>query len=96
MIVNAQGKPFSKRDGDAYVGDFRAKGYLPEALLNYLTLLGWSPGDDREQMTSDELVAAFTLERVNSAAAQMDINKLKNLNGLYIAAIALDDFIEVS
>jgi len=95
MIVNAQGKPFSKRDGDAYVGDFRAKGYLPEALLNYLTLLGWSPGDDREQMTSDELVAAFTLERVNSAAAQMDINKLKNLNGLYIAAIALDDFIEV-
>jgi len=49
MIVNAAGKPFSKRDGDAFVGDFREKGYLSEALFNYLALLGWSPGDDREK-----------------------------------------------
>ena len=51
MIVNAQGKPYSKRDGAAYVGEFREKGFLPEALFNSLALLGWSPGDDREVMT---------------------------------------------
>ena len=49
MIVNQSGKPYSKRDGDAFVGDFRKKGFLPEALFNYLALLGWSPGDDREK-----------------------------------------------
>ena len=53
MIVNAQGKPYSKRDGDAFVGDFRGKGVLPEALFNYLTLLGWSSGDNREKMSRE-------------------------------------------
>ena len=84
MIVNEQGKPYSKRDGDAFVGDFREKGYLPEALFNYLTLLGWSPGDDREKMNRDELIAEFTLERVQRAPAQMDLRKLANLNGKYL------------
>lgn len=84
MIVNAQGKPYSKRDGDAFVGDFRAKGYLPEALFNYLTLLGWSPGDDREKLNRDELIASFSLERVQRSAAQMDLQKCANLNGKYL------------
>lgn len=84
MIVNAQGKPYSKRDGDAFVGDFRAKGYLPEALFNYLTLLGWSPGDDREKLNRDELIAAFRLDRVQRSAAQMDLQKCANLNGKYL------------
>jgi len=93
MIVNASGKPYSKRDGDAFVGDFRAKGFLPEALFNYLTLLGWSPGDDREKMTREEIAAAFTLERVQLSAAQMDERKLLNLNGQYMAAMPFDDFL---
>ena len=59
MIVNAQGKPYSKRDGDAYVGDFRQKGYYADALFNYLSLLGWSPGDDREQLTRQELTDSY-------------------------------------
>ena len=92
MIVNAQGKPYSKRDGDAFVGDFREKGYLAEALFNYLSLLGWSPGDDREKMSKEELVAAFTLERCLRAPAQMDIQKLTNLNGQYIAALPEAEF----
>jgi len=96
MIVNAQGKPYSKRDGDAYVGDFRAKGFLPEALFNYLALLGWSPGDDREKMTRDELVAAFTLERCKSSAAQVDLRKLADLNGQYIAALSPDTFVDMA
>ena len=87
MIVNAQGKPYSKRDGDAFVGDFRDKGVLPEALFNYLTLLGWSSGDNREKMTREELVAAFDLARVQHSPAQFDAVKMANLNGQYIAAL---------
>ncbi len=92
MIVNAQGKPYSKRDGDAYVGDFREKGFLPETLFNYLTLLGWSPGDDREKLARTELVELFTLDRCQSSSAQMDLNKLLNLNGLYMAELPPDVF----
>lgn len=84
MIVNAQGKPYSKRDGAAYVGEFRQRGYLPEALFNYLALLGWSPGDDREVMSRDELVKAFTLARVRAAPSQMDMKKLDWMNGVYM------------
>ena len=93
MIVNAQGKPYSKRDGDAFVGDFRDKGYLPEALFNYLTLLGWSPGDDREKMDRDELVRSFALERVQRAPARMDLKKLLNLNGQYMAELPFERFL---
>jgi len=92
MIVNASGKPYSKRDGDAFVGDFRAKGYLPEALFNYLTLLGWNPGDEREKMSREELVQAFSLDRVQQSSAQMDAAKLLNLNGQYMAALPFETF----
>lgn len=87
MIVNAQGKPYSKRDGDAFVGDFRDKGVLPEALFNYLTLLGWSSGDNREKMSREELVEAFDLARAQHSPAQFDAVKMANLNGQYIAAL---------
>lgn len=94
MIVNAGGKPYSKRDGDAFVGDFRDKGYFADALFNYLALLGWSPGDDREKLSRNELVELFSLERVKSAPAQFDINKLFNMNGLYLAEMPSDKFTE--
>ena len=94
MIVNAQGKPYSKRDGDAYVGDFRDKGFLPDSLFNYLALLGWSPGEDREKMTRAEMVAAFTLDRIKSGPAQMDLRKLTHMNGLYLAEIPFAKFLE--
>lgn len=96
MIVNQSGKPYSKRDGDAYVGDFRAKGYLAEALFNYLALLGWSPGGDREKMSRKELVELFTLERVKSSSAQFDFNKLTNMNGQYIAEMDSANFAEAA
>ncbi len=96
MIVNQAGKPYSKRDGDAFVGDFRRNGITAEALFNYLSLLGWSPGDDREKMSRDELIAAFTLERVKSAPAQLDMKKLLNMNGAYIAAMERDRFIDLA
>ncbi|MBR6471388.1 MAG: glutamate--tRNA ligase [Victivallales bacterium] len=92
MIINAQGKPYSKRDGDAFVGDFRDKGFLADALFNYLSLLGWSPGDDREKMSRSELIEAFTLERCLRGPSQMDIQKLTNLNGQYIAELPAEQF----
>jgi len=84
MIVNAQGKPYSKRDGAAFVGDFRENGYLADALFNYLVLLGWSPGDDREVLTRDELVSLFSLDRVQSKPAQFDMKKFQWMNSEYI------------
>ena len=92
MIVNAQGKPYSKRDGAAYVGQFREMGYSSDALFNYLTLLGWSPGEDREKMTRAEIIEAFTLDRVKSGPAQMDLRKLTHMNGLYLAELPLEAF----
>ena len=84
MIVNAQGKPYSQRDGAAFVGEFREQGYLPEALFNYLLLLGWNPGDDREVLTRDEMVELFDIEKVHVTAAKFDIKKLQWMNGEYI------------
>ncbi|MDR2850021.1 MAG: glutamate--tRNA ligase [Verrucomicrobiota bacterium] len=84
MIVNNQGKPYSKRDGAAFVGEFKEQGYLPETLFNFLLLLGWAPGDDREVLTRDEMVALFTLDRCKSSAARFDLKKLAWMNGEYI------------
>ena len=92
MIVNAQGKPYSKRDGDAFVGDFQVNGFLGDALFNYLALLGWSPGDDREIMTRAEMVEAFELERCQSSAAQVDLKKLIWMNYEYIMRVSELDF----
>ena len=93
MIVNAQGKPYSKRDGAAYVGEFQEKGFLPEALFNSLALLGWSPGDDREVMSRDEMIAAFTLDRVRSAPSQLDMAKLLWMNGQHLKRRGLDEIV---
>lgn len=90
MIVNAQGKPYSKRDGAAFVGEFKENGYEADALFNYLALLGWSPGDDREVMSREELTAAFTLDRVQSRAAQFDFKKFEWMNAEYLKKLPAD------
>lgn len=92
MIVNAQGKPYSKRDGDAFVGDFQSKGFFGDALFNYLALLGWSPGDEREVMTREEMIAAFDLSTVRSSPAQVDLRKLLWMNGEYVRAMRPVEF----
>ncbi len=84
MIVNAQGKPYAKRDGAASVDEFQQHGYLPAALFNYLVLLGWSPGDDREVMTRDEIIRLFTLDRVQAKPAQFDMKKFAWMNSAYV------------
>ncbi|MCQ2367899.1 MAG: glutamate--tRNA ligase [Kiritimatiellae bacterium] len=95
MIVNQQGKPYSKRDGAAFVGEYREQGYLPEALFNYLLLLGWNPGDDREVLTREEMIDLFELEKVHVTAAMFDPKKLAWMNGEYIKKIPADKFKEL-
>ncbi|MDR0362152.1 MAG: glutamate--tRNA ligase [Planctomycetota bacterium] len=84
MIVNARGKPYSKRDGDAYVGDFRDKGCLPECLFNFLALCGWGREDGVEIMSRAEMVEHFDLSRVSASAAQLNLEKLNWMNGQYL------------
>ncbi len=84
MIVNNMGKPYSKRDGAAFVGDFQEQGYIADSLFNFLALLGWAPGDDREVMTRQEMIDAFTLDRCRSSASKFDIKKLTWMNGEYL------------
>ncbi len=90
MIVNAKGKPYSKRDGAAYVGDFRDRGFLADALFNYLALLGWSPGDDREILTREEMATCFSFEGVQSSPARFDERKLLWMNGEYMRKMPLE------
>ena len=92
MIVNQQGKPYSKRDGAAFVGEYREQGYLPEALFNYLLLLGWNPGGDREVLTRQEMIDLFELEKVHVTAAMFDPKKLAWMNGEYVKQIPADQF----
>ena len=84
VILDKNGGKLSKRKGAASVGDFRDLGYLPETLVNYLALLGWNPGDDREVMTVEEIVKCFTLDRINPKAASFDEKKLQWMNGQHI------------
>ncbi len=93
MIVNQQGKPYSKRDGAAFVGEFRDQGYLPDALFNYLLLLGWNPGDGREVLSREEMVELFDLEKVHVTAARFDIKKLAWMNGEYVKRMPEADFL---
>jgi glutamyl-tRNA synthetase len=91
QVVGPDRKPLSKRHGSTSVQAFREQGFLPEALVNYLALLGWSPGDDREQLSREELVSAFDLSRVSSNPAAFDPEKLTWLNNRYIQTLDDDD-----
>ena len=87
LIVGVDRARLSKRTGATSVDDYRAVGYLPEAFVNYLALLGWSPGGNREVATPDELIQLFDLKRVRKAAAQFDQQKLDWLNGQYVKRV---------
>ncbi len=91
-VFGADGKKLSKRHGATGIDEFRAAGYLPEALMNFLALLGWAPDGETTVMSRDELLERFSLERVTPSPAQFDYQKLDWLNGVYLRALPLDDF----
>ena len=96
FVMGTDNAKLSKRNGETSIVWYREQGFLPEAICNYLALLGWSPGDDRENLTLKELTELFTIERVNSNPARFDMKKLENINGDKIRALTLDDFYQWS
>jgi glutamyl-tRNA synthetase len=93
MILGPGGGKLSKRHGSVSIEEYRDAGYLPSALVNYLTLLGWGPEDGREVLSIDELVAEFELERVISSSATFDAKKLEWMNGEHIRALPLPELV---
>ena len=84
----------SKRDGDAYFEDYLNKGYLKEAIVNYVALLGWNPGDEREFFTMDELIKAFSVDGMSKSPAIFDVNKLTWMNAEYVRRLTPEQFTE--
>jgi glutamyl-tRNA synthetase len=96
LILNHEGKKLSKRDGGSSIDYFVENGYAPEAVLNYLCLLGWSPKDNREMLSLEEIRGLFELQSINRRNAIFDLDKCFWLNGQYILQMSLERFYELS
>jgi glutamyl-tRNA synthetase len=99
LILSPEGGKLSKRDANrlgipVYVGDYREEGYEPEALVNFLALLGWNPGTEQELFSLDEMVEAFSLERVGASGVQFDLDKLRWVNEHYVRDLSVDALAE--
>lgn len=94
VIVGADGKKLSKRHGATRVLDYASMGYLPGALRNFIALIGWSPGDDREILSDAELIEAFSLNGLQPSPGRFDLEKLKWLNGHAIRSLTPDDLLD--
>lgn len=91
LLYNDQRKKLSKRRDKVAVEDYRDEGFLPEAVVNYLALLGWAPGGDREILSRDELIAEFRLEDVKSSPAIFDLRKMTSINADYLRALPVEE-----
>jgi glutamyl-tRNA synthetase len=91
-VMKDEQHKLSKRNGDASFQDLVSKGYLPEAILNYIALLGWSPETNQEIYTLEELTKVFSVARISKSPAIFDIDKLKWMNGMYLRAMSLEQF----
>lgn len=96
LIVKEDGTKFSKRLGDPSFEDLVKMGFLPEAIVNYIALLGWSPGNDQEFFTLAELEKVFSIDRINKSSAAFSFDKLTWLNGEHIRALSLEAFHELA
>ncbi len=93
-VLGADSKKLSKRHGDTAITDYLDKGYLPEALLNFLALIGWGYDETTEIMTRDELIERFTLERISPSGGVLNIEKLNKFNGIYIRQMPVPELTE--
>ena len=94
MILGPDGTRLSKRHGATAVGDYAGEGILPEAMFNFLALLGWSPGDDREVLSREELIEAFSLDRILKKSSVFDPEKLSWLNGQHLMQTATEELVD--
>lgn len=92
LLIGSDRSKLSKRHGSVHVGEYRSEGYLPEAVMNFLAILGWSLDDKTEMFTRDDLIRSFTLERVGKTPAIFNKEKLNWLNGVYIRKLSPGDF----
>ncbi|MBS1913300.1 MAG: glutamate--tRNA ligase [Bacteroidetes bacterium] len=90
LLLSPERKKLSKRDGDVAVSDYKEKGFLPEALVNFVALLGWNPTADREIFPMEEMISMFDLAKVNKAGAIFDIEKLNWMNGMYLRELPVE------
>ena len=95
LILGPDKAPLSKRFGAVSITDYRQMGYLPQALVNYLSLLGWAPGDNKEFMSAEEIVKKFSLKRINKTGAEFNQDKLRWINGEHIRKLTLDEFVKI-
>jgi len=95
-VLNKDRKKLSKRHGDVAVDDFIGKGYLPEALVNYLALVGWSPEDNEEILSMEDMINKFSFERVSKTGGIFDRDKLDWVNGHYIRAASIEKITDLS
>jgi len=93
MILGADGKKLSKRHGATAVGDYRNLGILPLAMRNFLALLGWSPGEDREILPEAEMIRLFSLDGIQKKPAVFDLTKLEWMNGEYLSLVPVEDLL---
>jgi glutamyl-tRNA synthetase len=91
MILGSDGKKLSKRHGATAVGDYQDQGILPAAMRNFLALLGWSPGEDREILSPEQMVELFSLEGIQKKPAVFDTTKLEWMNGQYLSALPVEE-----
>jgi glutamyl-tRNA synthetase len=94
MILGPDGKKLSKRHGATAVGDYQDQGILPAAMRNFLALMGWSPGEDREILAQDEMIRLFSLEGIQKKPAVFDTTKLEWMNGQYLSALPAEALVE--
>lgn len=95
-VMKDEHQKLSKRNGDASFQDLVKKGYLPQAILNYIALLGWSPETEQEIYTLEELIKVFDIKRISKSPAIFDIDKLTWMNGMYLRAMSVEEFHELA
>jgi nondiscriminating glutamyl-tRNA synthetase len=96
LLLNPDKSKLSKRQGDVAVEDYKTKGYLPQAMNNFVALLGWNKGDDQEIFSMQELVEDFSLERVNKAGAVFNKEKLDWMSGMYLRNLSDEEYIKIA
>jgi len=95
LILGPDKAPLSKRFGAVSITDYRKMGYLPQAMINYLSLLGWAPGDNKEFMSAEEIVKKFSLKRINKTGAEFNQDKLRWINGEHIRKLTTEEFVKI-
>ncbi len=96
LLLNPDKSKLSKRQGDVAVDDYAQKGYLPQAMINFVAFLGWNPGTEQELYSMDELIKSFSLDKINKSGAVFNLEKLDWYNQQYIRALSFDELVKVS